>query len=156
MRKLLIALGIALLATGTVFATGPTSPDADPVAAVPAPEAAVAAPTTSAIAGTEEPLEITLGDPVQMTGCTAQQNCSNGSTVSCTGWDICEVFSNAVRCDGVTGSCPTACSVSTVCCDGRVVSCSGQETCTKIEGRRVLCDGGASGGGFCPFCKEPI
>lgn len=143
--RLAVLVGVTILAgAATVLASGTATsvPEDDALTTTPAPE---------------EPLEITFGDPVTMAGCTAMQNCSDGSTISCTGWDICQVFSTSVKCDDTTVVCPsTGCSVSTVCCDGRRISCSGEEECVKIEGRRVLCDGGASGGGFCPFCQEPI
>lgn len=138
MRKLLIVLALALLATSPVLVAETPAP--------PAPDTAETAPAP------EEPIEIFLPERIDM-ACTAHQNCPGGGEVSCTGWDICQVFSAAVRCDNTTVSC-SGCSVSTTCCDGRVVSCSGTQECTKIEGRRVLCDGGASGGGFCPFCPE--
>lgn len=143
MRKPLIVLALALLATG--LCTGSVLAGETP--APPAPDASETAPAP------EEPLEIFLPERVDM-ACTAHQNCPGGGEVSCTGWDICQVFSTSVRCDNMTVVCPSSgCSVSTTCCDGRRISCSGSETCLKVEGSHVICDGGASGGGFCPFCQ---
>lgn len=153
MRKLLIALVVlttgAVLATGTVLATGAPSTVPDPAAPAPAL-------TTPAPSPEEEPLEITFADPVNMAGCTAEQTCSNGSTVSCTGWDVCKVFSASVECDGNVVSCPQPCAVSTRCCTGNTISCSGQETCEVQEAQWVRCDGGYPDGtmGFCALCPD--
>lgn len=49
--------------------------------------------------------------------CSANQTCSNGSTVSCNGSSSCTVGSTSVTCDGFTTSCPSggSCNASLEC-----------------------------------------
>lgn len=54
--------------------------------------------------------------PALAGSCSAWQDCSDGSTVDCSGSSSCIVGSDYVECDGTRTSCPqTICDVSLIC-----------------------------------------
>lgn len=50
-----------------------------------------------------------IPEPISLTACSAQRNCPNGGSVSCTGQTSCTVHSNYVTCDGNNWLCLTSC-----------------------------------------------
>jgi hypothetical protein len=58
---------------------------------------------SSAYAGASFPL--LQPDPLLLTGCTAEQTCPNGSQISCTGTNTCNVYGFEVSCDGQITEC---------------------------------------------------
>ena len=50
-----------------------------------------------------------MPEPISLTSCSAQLNCPNGGSVSCTGQTSCTVHSVYVSCDGNNWICPGSC-----------------------------------------------
>ena len=74
--------------------------------------------------------------------CTISQQCSNGSTVSCSGpAGTCTSGYNYVQCNGARSSCPTACGISYQCAYGGFLSCySATGACYAQEFETFVCD----------------
>lgn len=67
-------------------------------------------------------------DLAWLTGCSAEYDCGDGNTVSCTGNTSCYVGYGSVTCDGNQTFCPNYCTVQTPCwcpCPARpTIQCS--------------------------------
>src|SRR5262245_61676242 len=70
-------------------------------AAPPAPAGISAAAATAAPA----PLPLQQPEPIFLSGCHAEQNCPNGSQISCNGTYSCNVYGFEVSCDGQVTAC---------------------------------------------------
>lgn len=154
---------IKVLATALLLLTG----FAAGAAADPAPlcgPAGVASSATEAgflASLAEAPPALTeAGDGVVWTanGCTAENNCGDGNTVSCEGVSICQVTHYGVRCDSNEVYCPNFCSISQHCdcCDGpRTGTCFSKKGDCQETAEGIACDGRTFTCRLtCPFCQQ--
>lgn len=85
-----------------------------------------------------------VGDapPFSAATCTISQQCSDGSTVSCSGANgTCTSGSNWVQCDGTRHTCPsTSCEAQVTCAYGGLISCTSNTYCEEGTDY-VYCDG---------------
>lgn len=95
--------------------------------------------------------------------CSAWQDCSDGSTVDCSGTSSCIVGSDYVECDGVRNSCSDICDASLICpsppfSQAWYIECtanSSTDTCTegtdyvRCGTEYVYCEDCESGPVFC-------
>jgi hypothetical protein len=89
--------------------------------------------------------------------CSAQTNCSDGSSLSCGSWKDPSSCSStpgtSVTCNGISQFC--GCSESLTCPDGTILSCSGNlgnGGCSET-GNSVTCNGIRQ---TCPSCNPPF
>lgn len=79
--------------------------------------------------------------------CTAQLDCGDGNTVSCSGSTSCQTTIAGVKCDGQEVRCPNFCSVGVQCPCGLTICWSTSGNCTQFpptcNGRELRCR--------CPF-----
>ncbi len=137
---------VLALCFGTVLAL-PAAAGVD--AALPASLSPAPPACQVATAGLSDLLELpgAAPAPLELNHCNAQQTCSSGCFISCTGHSSCTVTSTSVTCDGVTTNCPfPGCTPSPSCLDP-----CGYCECRASGGGAVQC-----GRAYCVDCWPPI
>lgn len=84
-----------------------------------------------------------LSPVVEASTCTISQQCSSGSTISCSGpAGTCSSGSNYVSCNGTVKNCPPPpCGISYMCEYGGTLTCYSQTgRCYTLEFETVGCD----------------
>lgn len=97
--------------------------------------------------------------PAAHASCSASTQCSNGTSLTCSGSgsaSTCSSDPSWVECDGVRQNCPVppACTATVTCRDGSTVSCQSYQSfdaCIAASPLWVQCDGVYN---FCPECSN--
>ncbi len=137
-------LALFVLCLGTILALPAVAgADAAPTASVFSSPAVACQTKTAALFD----LPGAAPEPIELTHCNAQQSCSDGCFISCTGHTSCTVNATSVTCDGVTTNCPfPTCTPPVGCLD----PCGFCE-CRASGGTTIQCNRG-----FCLDCWPPL
>lgn len=105
----------------------------------------------------ELPPAIGIPEP-QMRACSVNQDCQDGTSVSCVGNSSCQTTIAGVKCDGTETRCPNYCSIAMgcQCCNGPYTTvCWSRKGDCQYTGNGIACNGHEiTCDTSCPFCPE--